>query len=403
MNDRYLLHITNIPHHCIALVVFCLAGFIAGCSNAPIVVVEPPKPEILNAVMTPPPDIPESLLNTPAIELLQLTPGMRNVLRDQVGDVPSEDARLERLFTLLRYSPDFNIRYEADATLTAREVFSQRRGNCLAFSAMFVAMARELGLNANFQEVDVPPAWDAVTQSTLVQYRHVNVSVDLKRGGNGIIDFRVDRYSENYPQRIVSDQTALAHYYSNLSMDYLVAEDLQRAYVYANKAIGVAPDRGFIWNNMGIIQRRLGHMSLAEASYRHALQLDPDDWSALNNLAVIFEFQGDVVEAERLRGLAEDFKLRNPYYRFALAQQAYRKGEFQTVVEQMDIAIRRHSVEHRFYYLRGISLWELEERDAAIKSLRRAIKLGKADGASVGTTFLGEYEQQLSHWLADRG
>ena len=46
-----------------------------------------------------------------------------------------------------------------EITRTASETFRARRGNCLSFSNMFVAMARDVGLDVQFQEVEIPPDW----------------------------------------------------------------------------------------------------------------------------------------------------------------------------------------------------------------------------------------------------
>ena len=50
-----------------------------------------------------------------------------------------------------------NFDYDPSLTLTAADTFNRRAGNCLSFSNMFIAMAREAGLKAWFQEVKLPP------------------------------------------------------------------------------------------------------------------------------------------------------------------------------------------------------------------------------------------------------
>ena len=48
---------------------------------------------------------------------------------------------------------------------------SAGRGNCLSFSSMFVAMAREADLTAYFQEVYIPPNWRTVNDHAGQQTR----------------------------------------------------------------------------------------------------------------------------------------------------------------------------------------------------------------------------------------
>ena len=66
--------------------------------------------------------------------------------------------------------------YEPSLTLTAADTFNHRTGNCLSFTAMFIAMAREAGLKAWFQEVKLPPEWSSVNDTFLVSM-HVNAVV----------------------------------------------------------------------------------------------------------------------------------------------------------------------------------------------------------------------------------
>lgn len=53
-------------------------------------------------------------------------------------------------------------------------------------------------------------------------------------------------------------------------------------------------------NYQGVIHRRLGNQELAEASYRHALNLDPGHHEALTNLANLYLLAGDHPQAEPL-------------------------------------------------------------------------------------------------------
>ncbi|MEX1033620.1 MAG: tetratricopeptide repeat protein [Cellvibrionaceae bacterium] len=359
--------------------------------------VEPPASAQLAQILTPPPQVSPTTLAEPEATLLALTPAMERFLEMVVPADAGTQEKLDKLFDTFRHNAAYMIDYDGDATLTADRAFHQRRANCLAFSAMFIALAREAGLDAHFQEVAVPPSWDAQSDDTLVQFRHVNVSVKLDRGVNGVIDFRMDRYSETYPKRLMTDSEALAHYYSNISMQRLFDGQMAEAYVAAKRAIEADDNQSFIWNNMGIVQRHLGNLELAEASYRQALVIDSRDWSALNNLSYLYAQRGDVEEAQRLRARGDRIKLRNPYYRYALAQQAYRRGAYGEARIQLNVALGKKRSEPRFYYLRGLSLWHLGESGSAISDMKRAIKIATEDGR------LALYQRQLEEWQDSQG
>lgn len=379
-------------HACIRAGLALAALILASCAAAPVA---PPSSADLQHLLAvtrsesyPSGDIPD------AAGFLALSPPMADFVRVMAPVTAPDQRRLEALFDAVRYN--HSIEYQDHATLTAAEAFRQQRANCLAFSAMFIAMARAAGLDARFQEVDVPPIWDISDAQTLIQYRHVNVLVRMPRGHEAVIDLRADLYSESYPRRLLSDREALAHYYSNLSMDELLAEDLAAAQRFAYTALQADDGQSFVWNNMGIIQRRMGKLDLAEISYRQALALDPMDWSAMSNLAYIFDYHGAVEEAARLRSLSHSTKLGNPYYRYALAQQAFHRQDYQAALLQLDEAIERRRQEARFFYLRAMSHWQLGAEPLAMTAMEQAVRLAADDGSRL------RYSQQLAEWQAQQ-
>ncbi|MGQ9424950.1 tetratricopeptide repeat protein [Gilvimarinus sp. F26214L] len=374
-----------------------LSTVLLGSACTPIYRVEAPDSDLLRRVLTPPAGFDSLVAAEPEVAFLALSPEMEAFVATAIPPGAGAEAKLDALFQTLRYNAAYFIEYDDNATFSAAEAFRQRRANCLAFSAMFIAMARHAGLDARFQEVDLPPAWDNPSGDTLVQYRHVNVKVRLRPGDTVVVDFRMDRYSETYPQRQLSDEGALAHYYSNIGMERLIAGRLDGAYTAARRALQADDGQPFIWNNMGTIQRRLGNPELAEASYRQALALDPRDWSALGNLANVLAQRGEHDKATELRAVGDEIKLRNPYYRYALAQHAFNRGNYAEALHQLDEAVERRRSEPRFFYLRGLSRWQLGDRDSAINDVKRAAAIATDSDPQV------RYQRQLEKWQASQG
>ncbi|HEY8570539.1 transglutaminase domain-containing protein, partial [Microbulbifer sp.] len=115
---------------------------LAGCSSMP------PAPES-------PIDLPwllsgEALFAEP-VELEALPDddilGLETELRGYLAQVAPGESPQQRLVALLRgfENREFTVQYQADRTLTASETYRQQQGNCMAFTVMMVAMARELG------------------------------------------------------------------------------------------------------------------------------------------------------------------------------------------------------------------------------------------------------------------
>ena len=197
-----------------------------------------------------------------------------------------------------RHGARFGLEYD-ETTRTAAETFRTRRGNCLSFSNMFVAMARRVGLDVEYQEVDVPPDW-SFKDDAFVLNRHVNVLVDLGKDGEHVVDFNMDDFRTTYDRRAISDARALAHFYNNLAVERMQAGDTASALLYFRRATVHDPLFSPAWTNLGILYLRKGHPDYAEAAYLQALKADERDLVAMSNLANLYERRGDQERAARI-------------------------------------------------------------------------------------------------------
>ena len=168
-------------------------------------------------------------------EVLAVTPEMRAFLDEEVATGAVGIFKLRQLGNAIIHAPTFRLEYD-ETTRTAAATFQARRGNCLSFSNMFVALARQLGLKASFQEVDTPPDW-AFRNDAFVLNRHVNVLVDLGSDGEHVVDFNMDDFRTTYDRRKISDARALAHYYNNVAVERMQAADTAAALGYLRKAV----------------------------------------------------------------------------------------------------------------------------------------------------------------------
>ena len=207
-------------------------------------------------------------------EVLAVSPEMRSFLDEHVDRRFSDYIKLHELAYAILNQRTFGLEYD-ETTRTASETFRLRRGNCLSFSTMFVAMAREVGLDVQFQEVDIPPDW-TYRNDAFILNRHVNVRVDLASAEDQVVDFNIQDFRTTYDRRTISDIRALAHYYNNMGVERMQAGDTPSALVYFRKAI-VENDRRFApaWTNLGTLYMRQGHPAYAEAAYLQAVKVNP--------------------------------------------------------------------------------------------------------------------------------
>jgi tetratricopeptide (TPR) repeat protein len=314
------------------------------------------------------------------VDMLEMTPEMVAFLDQYVNRSHGHNARLRRLLYAIMGEGTFDLIYD-DVTRTAMETFQDQQGNCLSFTNMFVAMARNLKLDARFQEVMVPPDW-SIEGDSFIFSQHINVHVDLGSGylgGDQIIDFNMYGFRDTYDRDVVSDSRARAHYFNNIGVERMLAGDTVLA--FANYRESLREDDSFTpaWANLGILNRREGLENYAEAAYKKALDIDVANLVAMSNLASLYEQQGKLELAEHYRGRVMSHRMHNPYYRYQLARTAFEEGDYDTSIEHLTYAVRRKNDEDRFYSLMSLSYLMKGDRNAAKRWMRKAEEVAEKD------------------------
>jgi len=311
------------------------------------------------------------------VDILGVTPEMAAFLDREVGGLHSRLARLRRLVEVVLGEDHFNLVYE-DSTRTAQETFQEGHGNCLSFTNMFIAMARYLDIPANYQEVDMPPDWSLAGESFLFS-QHVNAHVDLGVNLINVVDFYGYNMELAEKRRIISDQRGRAHYFNNIAVDYMLADDTPRA--FAEFLNSIRADQSFApaWINLGILHRRAGLAAYAEAAYLQALDLEPSNMSAMSNLANLYEEEGYPELAAFYDERVEAHRMQNPYYRYKLAQTAVMDGDYAASIEHLQYAIDLLPAEDRFYSLLSVSYLMSGDRAQAQQWMAKAESMAVKD------------------------
>jgi tetratricopeptide (TPR) repeat protein len=177
-------------------------------------------------------------------------------------------------------------RHRDHVTLTAREAYDRREGDCVSFALTLVALARARGVPARLA-VREPATW--VTASDLeVAAGHMVVGLDH---GSTLLVF--DSLGEDGEEagtfRPLSDAQALGIFHANRGAGLLLADSLEDSVRELEKAVAAAPDLPSAWVNLGVALRRAGREREAEGAYRQALRLAPRSASAWRNLALLLE------------------------------------------------------------------------------------------------------------------
>jgi len=334
---------------------------LTGCATAPLV--QRPIPQLAG--------YPE--VEVPDVDLLRLSPAMSEFTRRYATEGADQTGKAWMLAyaALDPYLLDFE--YDPMVTLPADEAFRAGRGNCLTFSSMFIAMARAAGLRAWYQEVIVPPEWSAVNETLLVS-KHVNAVVS-EWGSRYVIDVSRRKKTVLEETRRMSDAEALAQHYNNLGAEALIGGDLPTAHAWFRKSLTTFPGMAYVWSNLGVVLRRNGQTADAILAYQSAIELDPGQEVALNNLHTLYTEEGHLEAAAAIEQRVERNRRNNPYYLHHLAEIASEEQRWSDAIDLLNHAIRLESNEYRFHYAMAQAQYFSGHPEVARASLERAREL----------------------------
>jgi tetratricopeptide (TPR) repeat protein len=205
----------------------------------------------------------------------------------------------------------FPFRYESRGTFTAKEAFAGRRGNCLSFTCLFLALARSTGLDARA----AIPAFEGRSEregDLVVVNTHVVAAYSLS-DSLAIFDFDLTRERRVVGARVIDDLHLAALYLNNIGVDDLRAARYEAAVARFENAIRLAPSLLAAKGNLGVARRRLGDVEGALRAYQEALAIDPHDPGILGNLAALYRMQGAEREARAALALA-DVSAASPFF-----------------------------------------------------------------------------------------
>jgi Flp pilus assembly protein TadD len=308
----------------------------------------------------------------PDLDVLAMTPEMAAIAAEVRRSGSTERARLAKLSELFTPHQGLDLEYDALATYTASETLDRQAGNCLAFTHLFVAIAREVGLDARYREMHGILRWDEVGDFVLLN-RHVGAYGELQWYGTyqadfGQIENRDDRFGG-----VISDDRARAQHFNNLGARALTRGESHQAVRYFNRALTIDRVPSYIWSNLGTAYARLGDPQLAEHAYRQALRSNAYDATATAQLGRLYEQLGEEQLAAQYRDRSRRIAQQNPWRLFYEGVDAIADGDLNRAVDRLTRAARAQPDEMHFHLELGKALaLRGNERRARDRFLRAA-------------------------------
>jgi Flp pilus assembly protein TadD len=314
----------------------------------------------------------------PRDQVMAIPPALSAQLHERVltGD-PSQTQRFQRLVHFIVDDDGLGMTYQEDATYTVAEAYAARQANCLTFTLLVLALAREAGLEAYPQEMGETLSWREV-DGTVYRDNHINAGIRIG-GHRYTIDPAADLVFVGKPPVVVSQDRLLAHYYNNVAVDRLQQGQLPAALQDMSVALALDPGYATLWSNVGVMRLHSGDATAAEHAYTRALSIDPKDASALFNMVQLLDRRGDRREVYYRQRLSR-VEQKDPLQQYLEALDYERSGDYRHAIESLQRAIQLKPDEHRFY----ATLARVYQRAGDVKRARSA--LASAQSLSSGKT-----------------
>jgi len=308
-------------------------------------------------------------------QIYKLPDNVRKTIREKFKSYDRHRAASELAHWLM--DPDgHHLRYDLSANLTPAQAFEQGRGNCLSFTLLLVELASELEINLRVNQVDLPDMWGQDSQNDLIFYRHVN-AVFRTVHNTQIFDLAMEEYKQGFPQRLITKRQATALLFSNIGIEHLKNDEIDRAIHYLTLSASVYPTNPDMWVNLGAAYKHVGQLDLAEKIYLQAFNINDKNSLAASNLERLYTQQGRKVAAQRFQKLASRARIRNPYLHYQKAKDAYKEKDYRRASKSIKRAIQLHRDDPDFYELSSRIKQVTNKHISALKDLEKAHNLSQ--------------------------
>lgn len=299
--------------------------------------------------------------------------------------------RLERTVEFVFDSRGLGMRYEEGATRTVEEAFATRTANCLGFTLLFLALAREAGLEA------WPQAWEDTLswhRSDGIVYRnnHVNVAVRVGPQTYTLDVARNAVVTRGHPQRL-SPRGLLARYHNNLAVEAMQRGELATARQHMASALALDATQASHWSNAGVLELHAGDHAAARRAYDQALAIDPGHSNALFNRVNLARREGDRDGEAAFRARLTRAQQKDPFHHFLQAIDFELAGDPAQAISHYRQAIRLHRGDHRFHAALAGALQKSGDFAGAREALRRAATLSEGAARDAYRVRLRELRQ----------
>ena len=293
----------------------------------------------------------------------------------------------KKLLNFLLANGDASLSYQAGATLTANQAYNDLNANCLSLSILAFSMAEYLGLDGQFQKVHIPEYWAASNGYNLLT-GHINLVVTQRRNSHTtsnvtylynnenslVIDFDPNSRDAKFKTTPITKQRITAMFYNNKGASAMLNGQHDLAYSYFLAATQADEHYSGAWGNLAVLLRLHSQYANAELAYNYALALNPDNNTALGNLALLYQLTERTELADEILTKLDLQRQGNPYYHVALGNDAYLVKNYRDAIKHFNKAKLIDRNIHDSYFGLARTYYQLGDFKQAYTQLRFANK-----------------------------
>ncbi|HET9300347.1 MAG TPA: tetratricopeptide repeat protein [Candidatus Polarisedimenticolaceae bacterium] len=273
---------------------------------------------------------------------LRVSPQIRSLLREKVGYAGTEKSRLLKLVRFMGESDGLAFQYQTQSSLTAEKAFAARRGDCMSYANLLVALARTLDVPVRFVRItQLPVTWEA--GGRFFESSHMAVALGRNASWDQavVVDFgnvhtspwRFSLYDD------VSDDEAFVLFQNNVAVQRMLAGDMTTAERILRFFHQHSPRTPEIPNNLSLVLLHNGRdreaLELLEASVEQFPHFRPLFANAVHAARRIGDEELAQTLEEHGRELLED----EPAWNFNEGMRSYHARAYSTAALRFEKAL----------------------------------------------------------------
>jgi hypothetical protein len=272
---------------------------------------------------------------------LLLSPQVRRVVREKIGYEGTEKSRLLKVVRFISDSIGLGFQYQTQSSLTAEKAYVARRGDCMSYANLLVALARTMDVPVRFVRItQLPVTWEAGGRFFESSHMAVALGRDAAWEQAVIVDFgnvhtspwRFSLYDD------VSDEQAFVLFQNNVAVQKMLAGDVESAdrILRFFQAHSHAPE---IANNLSLVLLQTGKdreaLDLLEASVERFPRFRPLFANAVQAARRV----GDEDLAKTLEARGRELLEDEPAWNFNEGMRSYHARAYSTAALRFEKAL----------------------------------------------------------------